>query len=103
MLISDFRTPTGQTDICLSFKYSMNGDETMGSLNVLVDDGTQEEEVFEESGDKGADWQDGSVRIPARPSGYEIVFEVETGTSYRSDIALDDISITACGNGTSTL
>ena len=78
----------------------MNGDETMGSLYVLTrpesQDSDGDDEVFEVSGSQGIAWQAGNVRIPARQSAYKIIFEVETGYSYRSDIAIDDIEIRVC-------
>ncbi|KAH3854205.1 hypothetical protein DPMN_096744 [Dreissena polymorpha] len=56
--------------------------------------------VFHESGNKGEAWKEATVSIPASavPNEYEIKIGASVGSSFKGDIALDDILIqdTSC-------
>ncbi|BFZ04222.1 hypothetical protein BsWGS_07261 [Bradybaena similaris] len=85
-------------DICVSFFYHMYG-QSMGSLNIRMRTGsnfqTLNPPMWTMSGDLGNQWNIGEVTIPAMmiTQNFQIVFEAVRGTSFFSDIALDDVSV----------
>ncbi|XP_020897633.1 MAM domain-containing protein 2 [Exaiptasia diaphana] len=76
---------------CLTFYYHMYGRD-MGSLNVYIQKPKSRKKflVFTVSGDQGDMWHYQEVAI-ASTCKYRVVFEGVRGTSFLSDIALDDI------------
>merc|ERR1719270_2778733 len=68
----------------MRFKYHMYG-ANMGKFQVMVD-GVQ---VFLQSGNKGNKWLSGAVPIAAGI--HEIVFSGTRGSSWKGDMALDDV------------
>ncbi|CAH1775338.1 unnamed protein product [Owenia fusiformis] len=84
---------------CLIFYYSMFGDH-MGSLslNSVRKSDNLTQELWKMEGDQGKGWHLASVTLPA--GGYDVEFMGMRGHSYRSDIALDDITahIDACSS-----
>ncbi len=81
--------------VSIEFGYHMYG-ATMGTIEVLVstDDGITFTPVWSENGDLGNTWNQASVDL----SGYSgsvitLQFKGTTGTSWRSDMAIDNIKI----------
>lgn len=80
-----------------TFAYHMSG-ATMGSLFVdVIANGTLYKEVIPAiTGDQGTAWNYASVDLSPYTGGVvSIRFRGETGTSYQSDIALDDFSFSS--------
>jgi hypothetical protein len=85
----------------LKFWYSMYG-VAMGSLNVELssDGGVTWDSTWTASGDQGVDWIEASIDVSAYAStGVSIKMTGITGTSYTSDMCVDQVSIS---NGTTT-
>ena len=80
----------------LSFWYHMDG-AAMGDLYVDVFNGVEyDEEVWSISGNQGGSWQQASVDLSSYAGSLiNIRFRGITGWDYESDMALDDIGITA--------
>ena len=76
----------------LVFWYHMYG-EAMGTLNIDVseDGGTNWTNAWTESGDHGDVWLMGSVSLSGFASPLVIRFQGVTGSSYTSDMAIDDV------------
>ncbi len=86
------------SDIGISFYYHMYGN-TMGSLslNVSTNNGSTWSALWSKSGDQGDQWYSAYIDL----SGYNnsltlIQFSAVTGSSYRSDIAIDNIVVGRC-------
>ncbi|KAL9979998.1 hypothetical protein ACROYT_G008528 [Oculina patagonica] len=78
---------------CLSFWYHMYGEST-GSLNVYVKDSSGKSTlVWSKSGDQGDQWSEAKLTLESKLD-YEVEFEAVRGTSFRGDMALDDIRFT---------
>mmetsp|Transcript_98214 Transcript_98214/g.174853 ORF Transcript_98214/g.174853 Transcript_98214/m.174853 type:complete len:498 (+) Transcript_98214:35-1528(+) len=80
---------TADTQTVLYFWYHMQG-TNMGSLKLICDadtEGGKKIEPFSKSGDQGQGWKKGMVEVPPT----QCTFEATTGSSEKSDIALDDI------------
>ena len=79
---------SGLTNPSLSFYYNMYG-AAMGTLNVYSNSSL----VWSLSGNQGQGWN--LVQIPLTSAGNTLIIEFEgtTGSSYTSDIAIDDINI----------
>ncbi len=87
---------TSASDAELTFWYHMYG-SNMGTLNVEVsEDCVSWTNAWSLSGDQGNSWYEANVDLTSY-SGTTIVirFRGVTGSSYRSDMAVDDISVTA--------
>ncbi|XP_061166796.1 uncharacterized protein LOC133175702 [Saccostrea echinata] len=89
-----------ETIQCLSFSYHMYGTSNgMGTLNVFYtgSNGTVSN-IFKQNGNQGNSWKRIAVEI-APTSGLQIYFEGICGSSYRSDIAIDDVIVSEgiCG------
>lgn len=80
---------------CLNFWYNMNG-ASMGTLNVILRQGTRPQRIWTKTGNQGIAWQLAQVTIP-QSSNYTLMFEGIVGTGYQSDMAIDDISIISGG------
>ena len=91
MDVSGLASPT------LSFSYHMNG-TAMGNLIVQTstNDGASWTNAWSISGSQGNSWNNVSVDLPSS-SGVQIRFNGTTGSSWSSDIAIDDVSV---GDGT---
>ncbi|XP_019641851.1 PREDICTED: MAM and LDL-receptor class A domain-containing protein 1-like [Branchiostoma belcheri] len=92
--IARLSSPVLSTDIkCLEFWYHMYGTST-GELNVYqrftgsAELGTP---VWSQTGDQGDAWKQATVDLVTDKNFY-VVFEGVRGTSYRGDIAIDDVS-----------
>ena len=95
LVSSPFTKTTGNCQ--LRFYYNMNG-YLVGSLLVKLKPQNANEQVLVNiTGDHGPKWIRGTANVMSN-SQYRIVFEAVRGSSYSSDIALDDISMTSsCG------
>ncbi|XP_074645317.1 MAM domain-containing protein 2-like [Tubulanus polymorphus] len=96
---SSFRSPGDQgwleaatqsaSDSCvMNFYYNMNG-STMGKLEVKING----KEVFDQSGNQGDQWKQGSVTIAKGDA--IIQFVATKGPAWQSDIAIDDITFSS--------
>ncbi|XP_015766522.1 PREDICTED: MAM and LDL-receptor class A domain-containing protein 1-like [Acropora digitifera] len=75
--------------MCLQFYYNMYG-KRMGSLNVYKREGMQNDDmIWTLSGNQGKDWHEAIVDVGG--ACYQIIMEGVIGSSYQSDIAVDDI------------
>lgn len=80
------------TTMCLNFWYHMYG-TSVRTLNVYMKvGGSLSPPVWSRTGTRSNQWYSASVDVQSSTS-YQIVFEGVRGTSYRGDIALDDISV----------
>ena len=80
------------TNPCLTFNYHMFG-ATMGTLEVYVNGGP----MWSMTGDQGDQWNIGQIDLSAFAGGnITIEFIGTTGTSFTSDIAIDQISVDEC-------
>ena len=77
----------------LNFSYHMNG-TAMGDLIVQTstDDGSSWTNVWSIAGSQGNVWNDVSLDLPSE-SGIQVRFNGTTGSSWSSDIAIDDVSV----------
>ena len=84
-----------------TFAYHMFG-ATMGSLDVEVsfDQGVTWTSRFNRSGDQGNAWQQGFVDISGPSTTVKVRFVGVTGTSFTSDMAIDDVAIIDASNQT---
>jgi len=77
----------------VSFWYSMSG-AGMGSLSVLTKNSSGSlSTLWTVSGDQGAGWLQQSVDLPTGSTG--LIFQGTVGADWRSDIAIDDVKVTA--------
>ena len=94
-----------KTDYCLSFYYHMWGNVTdmpqaVGSLKVIVllkgKSGNQMKEVFSKRDDQGKKWHKAIVNLNniSRFEYFSLAFQAQRGYSYRSDIAIDELTLT---------
>ncbi|KAL8608892.1 hypothetical protein ACOMHN_065230 [Nucella lapillus] len=84
---------------CLRFWYHMYG-RTMGSLHVyLRQGGSLVKTLYTISGNQDNHWIQAETTVIFASSTWQAVFEGVVGSSYYSDIAIDDVSITSgsCG------
>ncbi|OXU26669.1 hypothetical protein TSAR_014496 [Trichomalopsis sarcophagae] len=79
---------------CFSFWYHMYG-TTIGSLNVYLKPEVEETPklMWTKSGNQGNQWLRGLFELPTLNSSFQIIMEGIRGSSYVSDIAIDDIAI----------
>ncbi len=86
-----------ETNAELSFDYHMYG-SNMGTLEMRasIDDGSSWTTIWNQSGDKGNSWYSQTVSLSGY-SGITIKLQLKgtTGSSYRSDMAIDNINITS--------
>ncbi|XP_077999791.1 MAM domain-containing glycosylphosphatidylinositol anchor protein 2-like isoform X2 [Glandiceps talaboti] len=82
------------TGACFTFNYHMYGDH-MGTLKVYVynDGDVTGNPIWSQSGNQGSQWKQLNIYV-VRKTNYRLAFEGVIGSGYRSDIALDDISLT---------
>nr|XP_034302436.1 MAM and LDL-receptor class A domain-containing protein 1 isoform X2 [Crassostrea gigas] len=84
--------PAADSPICLTFDYHMYGAST-GTLEVSFDDMI----YFYESGDKGNQWNKAKLilhKCPGNSDVSKITFIGTRGSSYKGDIAIDNVQLT---------
>ncbi|GAB1867983.1 MAM domain-containing glycosylphosphatidylinositol anchor protein 1 [Camponotus japonicus] len=78
---------------CFSFWYHMYG-ATIGSLNIYFkQEDSASRLMFTKSGNQGNQWFHGIFNLPKTNISFQLVIEGVRGSSYVSDIAIDDIAI----------
>ncbi|XP_043799535.1 uncharacterized protein LOC122718513 [Apis laboriosa] len=78
---------------CFSFWYHMYG-ATIGALNIYFkQENLLPRLMFTKEGDQGNQWLHGIFNLPKAKKGFQIIIEGVRGSSYVSDIAVDDIAI----------
>ncbi len=83
-----------------SFQYHMYGSNDMGSIDVEAsnDDGETWVSVWKKTGNQGNSWYKAVIDLKAYlGSGLKLRFNRVTGGSWRADLAIDDIKLTADG------
>ncbi|XP_050091020.1 uncharacterized protein LOC126574716 [Anopheles aquasalis] len=95
-LISPIYEPEYGQNACFQFYYHMYG-ETVGTLRVFVkpinSDLYDLKPLFEQRGNQKNVWHEGNIDIPKQEERFQIVFEASLGNRYKSDIAIDDVSL----------
>lgn len=105
--VTRFESPcydlTGQSAASFSFKYHMYG-SNMGTLALQAStDGTTWSTIWSMSGNKGNSWLSATVSLDAYLGGtMQLRYVGTTGSSYRGDMAIDDLSLSAGGGGGTT-
>ncbi|MCB9170745.1 MAG: hypothetical protein H6597_03580 [Flavobacteriales bacterium] len=95
IIASPCYTIGGLSSPYLMFWYNMNGG-TMGSLHVDIDNnGSITSDVFTVSGDQGDVWKQVIVNLApyAGATDLRVRFRGITGSSYQSDICIDDVQV----------
>ncbi len=90
----DFSNASG---LSLEFGYHMLGTD-MGTMEVLVstNNGTSYSSIWSQNGNKGDTWNQATVSLAAYSgSVIKIRFKGTTGSSWRSDLSIDNIKITS--------
>lgn len=86
--------PTGTSSACLTFWFSMNGNQ-IGTLNVYRKIGSSRgKPIWTLSGNQGLQWRKAQVTVSST-TGYQLSFEGIVGSGYKSDIAIDDINLSS--------
>lgn len=92
-------TSSSLTDVAFNFDYHMYG-STMGTLNLIAyinGDTSNPVTLWSLSGNQGNNWIQASVSLnPYIGSNIELHFQAITGSSYRSDMAIDNITMDEC-------
>ena len=104
ILESDCFDLSGESSATFSFQYHMFG-TSVGSLTIQSsdDDGATWSNEWTLSGDQGNAWVPVSVNLDAFAGGtVKLRIVGTTGSSWSSDIAVDDLSVTAGGGGGSS-
>ncbi|NAS31742.1 T9SS type A sorting domain-containing protein [Flavobacteriaceae bacterium R38] len=87
---------SGESQASYTFKYHMTGN-AVGSLRLeaSTDNGGTWTQIWTQSGDQGANWNDATVNMDAYAGGTVRLRYVGTsGTSWQGDMAVDDINLT---------
>ncbi|XP_066300034.1 MAM and LDL-receptor class A domain-containing protein 1-like [Branchiostoma lanceolatum] len=92
-LVSQTFSGTPGTSQCLSFWYHMYGTGT-GALRVRTQINGIDTVRWALTGDQGNQWSNGQVSV-GEIGDYQVIIEGEIGTTFRSDISLDDVAFTA--------
>jgi hypothetical protein len=89
----------GQTTADISFGYHMYG-SNMGTLKLeATTDGSAWTSVWSQTGDKGNAWQTASVSLDSYAGQtVKLRFSGLTGSSYRSDMAIDNLEVSTGGS-----
>uniref|UniRef100_A0AAG5DHM2 Scavenger receptor class C n=1 Tax=Anopheles atroparvus TaxID=41427 RepID=A0AAG5DHM2_ANOAO len=94
--ISPMFEPELSVGACFQFYYHMYG-ETVGSLKVYVKPMTSDlydlKPLFVLEGNQKNVWHEGHIEIAEQEERFQIVFEASLGLRYKSDIAIDDVSL----------
>lgn len=104
ILESDCFDLSGEASAVFSFQYHMFG-TAVGSLTVQAStDGTNWVDLWTLSGNQGNTWSTANVNLDSYAGGgVQLRMVGTTGTSWSSDIAIDDLIVTAGGGSTSTV
>jgi len=91
----------GQTSASLSFWYHMYGANNMGNLQLQAStDGgaTWGAAIWSLAGNQGNSWQEATVDLTSFAGGFvKLRYVGTTGTTWRGDMAIDDLTLTAGG------
>lgn len=93
---------SAETEATFTFNYHANGTGTMGSiaLEASSDDGASWTSVWSQSAHQGTAWQTQSVDLAAYLGGsVQLRFNRLTGTTWQSDVAIDNTRLTAGSGG----
>ena len=92
---------TGETEATFSFNYHMFGASDMGSIALEAStDGATWTSIWSATGNKGNQWNSESVSLDAYAgSSVQLRFNRVTGSTWKADIAIDGILVTAGGGG----
>ena len=94
--VADTNIPNGNDSYNISFSYSMNG-INMGTLKLMafVDNNMDNPvTLWQKSGNQGINWLTESINLDAyKGSTLELYFEGITGSSFRSDMAVDNVCV----------
>ncbi|XP_035691847.1 mucin-5AC-like [Branchiostoma floridae] len=89
-------SPSSHTSYCVTFWYHMYGIH-IGTLNVnRKERGGTEAPIWSLSDDQGNVWRQGQLPLDGT-SESTVVFEAVRGSSYRGDIAIDDVDVSQYG------
>ncbi|WP_425392145.1 S8 family serine peptidase [Ekhidna sp.] len=94
---------SGESAATFSFQYHMNGNN-IGSLTAQAStDGTSWSNIWTISGSQGNSWQSANIDLAAYLGGsVKLRMVGTTGNGWSSDIAIDDLSVTAGSTGGNT-
>ncbi|XP_052869639.1 uncharacterized protein LOC128275243 [Anopheles cruzii] len=94
--VSPLFEPEYGAGACFQFYYHMYG-ETVGSLRVYVKPMSSDlydlKPLFLQEGNQKNVWHEGHVDIPRQEERFQIILEASLGNRYKSDIAIDDVSL----------
>ncbi|XP_049296782.1 zonadhesin-like [Anopheles funestus] len=94
--ISPMFEPELSIGSCFQFYYHMYG-ESVGTLNVYVKPMNSDlydlQPTFVQRGNQKNIWHEGHVEIAQQTDRFQIVIEASLGLRYKSDIAIDDVSL----------
>uniref|UniRef100_A0A182NZY7 MAM domain-containing protein n=1 Tax=Anopheles epiroticus TaxID=199890 RepID=A0A182NZY7_9DIPT len=94
--ISPLFEPELSVGSCFQFYYHMYG-ETVGTLKVYVKSMNADlydlQPVFVQQGNQKNVWHEGHVEVAQQTERFQIVIEASLGMRYKSDIAIDDVSL----------
>ena len=88
---------TGLTQPTFSFKYHQYGSSDMGSLDLEISDnnGSTWTSIWNSTGNKGDAWLTADIDVSNyKDSGVQFRFNRVTGSTWQSDICIDNISLT---------
>jgi len=94
VILTPFFDVSAMSNPFLSFWYHLYG-ETMGELHIdAFYNGEWINDIAEvESGNQGDVWHEKTISLSEYSGGIQLRFRAETGTSYYSDMAIDDVTI----------
>ncbi len=94
---------TAEDNASFNFAYHMYG-SSMGTINLQAStDGTSWTTLWTKSGDQGNSWYDASVSLSSYyGTSVQLRYVATTANSYRSDFAIDNISVTTGSTPTGT-
>ena len=90
ILEGPYMLPTQAVDCKMTFYYHMFGGDC-GSLLVFINSGDSVKLVFNQTGDQGDKWIRATVPLKSDYA-FRIHITATRGSSYKGDIAIDDIS-----------
>uniref|UniRef100_A0A182TGR4 Scavenger receptor class C n=1 Tax=Anopheles melas TaxID=34690 RepID=A0A182TGR4_9DIPT len=94
--ISPLFEPELSVGACFQFYYHMYG-ESVGTLKVFVKPMSADlydlQPVFVQRGNQKNVWHEGHVEVGQQAERFQVVIEASLGMRYKSDIAIDDVSL----------
>uniref|UniRef100_A0A182QJQ0 Uncharacterized protein n=1 Tax=Anopheles farauti TaxID=69004 RepID=A0A182QJQ0_9DIPT len=94
--ISPLYDPEHSVGACFQFYYHMYG-EMVGTLKVYLRPMTSDlydlKPLFVQQGNQKNVWHEGHIEIAQQSERFQIVIEASLGMRYKSDIAIDDVSL----------